>query len=54
MNVWPVDELAKAYCKHRRLAINKAKKITAQNGTTNALAIMAIVEAEEQMEDDGP
>ena len=38
---WPVDEMAKAYCKRRRLRIYKRERLAAQ-GVGHAAALLAV------------
>ena len=38
---WPIDELAKAYCKRRRFQINRRARLAAQGGTDGHAAMLA-------------
>ncbi|EPS96542.1 hypothetical protein FOMPIDRAFT_116637 [Fomitopsis schrenkii] len=50
---WPIDELAKAYCKRRRLQIYRKERLTAQGGTNVAL-MAAVNQADADEEFEGP
>ena len=47
---WPVDEMAKAFCKRRRLQIYKKERLTAQAGTHTAAFLAAMGNAEDDVE----